>query len=48
MSNFSVKTENIDEIRRQLAQTSIELEENRERYKRTVAKKQKEIEENYH
>lgn len=39
MSNFSVKTEDIDEIRRQLAQTSIELEENRERYKRTVAKK---------
>lgn len=47
MSNFSIKTEDIDEIRRQLAQTSIELEENRERYKRTVAKKQKDIEENY-
>lgn len=39
MGNFSVKTEDIDEIRRQLAQTSIELEENRERYKRSVAKK---------
>jgi hypothetical protein len=39
MSNFSVKTEDVEEIRRQLAQTSIELEENRERYKRTVAKK---------
>jgi hypothetical protein len=47
LSNFSIKTEDIDEIRRQLAQTSIELEENRERYKRTVAKKQKDIEENY-
>jgi hypothetical protein len=38
-SNFTIKTENIEEIRRQLAQTSIDLEENRERFKRSVAKK---------
>lgn len=43
-SNFSVKTENIEEMRRQLAETSIQLEENRERYKRSAAMKAKNIE----
>ena len=40
-------TENMEDLRRQLGQTSIQLEEQRERYKRSVAKKQKDIESNY-
>lgn len=46
-SNFSIKTDNIEEMRKQLAETSIQLEENRERFKRSVAKKAKDIEMNY-
>ena len=46
-SNFSIKTENIEEMRRQLAETSIQLEENRERFKKSVALKAKDIEQNY-
>lgn len=42
-----MNTENVEEIRRKLAETSIELEEQRERYKRQVAKQQKDLEENY-
>jgi hypothetical protein len=37
----------MEELRRKLGETSIELEEQRERYKRSVAKKQKDIEYNY-
>ena len=37
----------MEEMRRQLAETSIELEEQRERYKRQVAKQQKDLEANY-
>ena len=46
-SGFSVDTQNMEEMRRQLAETSIELEEQRERYKRQVAKQQKDLEANY-
>jgi hypothetical protein len=42
-----MNTENVEEIRRQLAETSIELEEQRERYKRQQAKAAKDIEQNY-
>ena len=38
-SNFSINTETMEDLRRKLGQTSIELEEQRERYKRGVAKK---------
>jgi|TARA_B110000285_G_C14776551_1_gene446497 hypothetical protein len=37
-SGFSMGTENMEELRRQLGETSILLEEQRERYKRSVAK----------
>ena len=45
-SNFSGGTENIEEIRKKLAETSIELEEHKEKYKRVAAKKYKDIEAN--
>jgi len=45
-SNFSANTENIEEIRKKLAETSIELEEHKEKYKRVAAKKYKDIEGN--
>lgn len=38
-SNFSATTENVEEIRRQLAETSIELEENRASFKKNAAKR---------
>ena len=38
-SEFSNATDKIDEIRRELAEKSIQLEEERQRYKRNVAKK---------
>jgi|TARA_B110001450_G_C17186106_1_gene305424 hypothetical protein len=37
-SGFSMGTENMEELRRLLGETSIQLEEQRERYKRSVAK----------
>lgn len=40
----SHETENVEDIRRKLATTSIELEEEKERYKRQIAKKHKDIE----
>ena len=46
-SNFSNNTENIEEVRRKLAETSIELEEQKERYKRSVAKQYKDTEFNF-
>ena len=38
--------ESLDEMRRKLADTSITLEETKERYRRQIAKQQKDIEEN--
>lgn len=46
-TGFSINSENVEEMRQELAQTSIELEEQRERYKRQVAKGQKDLELNY-
>lgn len=46
-TGFSINSENVEELRQELAQTSIELEEQRERYKRQVAKGQKDLELNY-
>jgi hypothetical protein len=46
MHGVEIAGESIDEMRRKLADTSIALEENKERYRRQIAKYQKDIEEN--
>lgn len=43
-SFLSNQTDNIDDIRRKLATTSVELEEERERYKKQISKQIKDIE----
>ena len=43
-SFLSSQTDNVEEIRRKLATTSVELEEERERYKKQISKQMKDIE----
>jgi len=46
-SNFSVQTADVEELRQQLAQASIDLEEHRAIFKKNFAKNHKELESTY-
>lgn len=46
-SNFSIQTVDVEELRQQLAQASIELEEQKALFKKNYAKNHKELEDCY-